>query len=609
MSPQTALIAWDGRDTRASADKQHGLTTVTLMVYGWAGGEEPTDAKPVKDAILTLYEVDTATVREPIAKFQVDIAGRSERGSQTAPFKLRKADWYKGDGGGSLKWQFQASGGGDNDRRKTADFVLYLGGRRFYLMVPTAHDEVSARWNTTYEIGWTVEHADGKDEHLTFEHALRVPVRDWVHRMRQLPGRFDDPLRKPAVAPSEAGSLDDLLLARLEHVKGLGVRGPDDVVDLDGLSFSRFLADPSARRAWIVERLKDVETFKEAATPIDSDPLNGPDFYDSDIAKAYWVIHDIGASGTPPSTAGDPKRARKTGGSVHGWMNWGGYYGAGRDFRRWGGGTVYQWSTSHGVTINPFIIGIENVPVVAFIKRKSRSGEDLLDYIREHGYDRAAVEAAGFEMRVTLRRSQQKLFDELELACVGYKKPRKRQLEEHGLKGTGRWWIVFHWTKAWMQAYAQLYVLASARAGHLLTVTAHMEMDRNCARDVIYPEVKANTSPLSKARLDAAATHTVMGKIARRPSDMHGDPYGIDMQTFYDEVSAQLMDMPGLGALGLVKGAVRYGIHPRRVTREPIHHDPPFAHPVTNGSSDDHVFPHQSNPKVERSTTMLQSYE
>ena len=44
-------------------------------------------------------------------------------------------------------------------------------------------------------------------------------------------------------------------------------------------------------------------------------------------------------------------------------------------------------------------------------------------------------------------------------------------------KGEGRFSIAgFTWSM--LETYADLYLLASARAGHLLTITTHCEIDR-----------------------------------------------------------------------------------------------------------------------------------
>lgn len=126
--------------------------------------------------------------------------------------------------------------------------------------------------------------------------------------MLAIPGRFDDPKR-------------------------------DRALEMDGTRFSEFLKGGN-RRAFAADWLKIRPGLARAAS------ARGGDLGNGDIAKAWFVIHDVGA-GTDGKLkddrfkASDPKTKNK--GAVHGFLNRLGDYAATKDFAKTASGTVYEF--------------------------------------------------------------------------------------------------------------------------------------------------------------------------------------------------------------------------------------------------------------------------
>jgi hypothetical protein len=574
-------------DGDAAADAADGLTTLSLFVPLW--GADLTVSKPVAME-LTLYELDSSTEREAIAKFSFKLLPPKKGGIN----RISKANWSKKGDGGDLKWWFEASPTKKavGEKRSVADFVLYLGGRIFYLKVPNPHDE-----KETYEIGFTLTGGGESLDVLLPVFSAKVPARNWVKRMRAIPGRFDDPERKPPV--TDLARIDEILLDRLGEVNAKTNRGDDDVVDLDGLSFDALLAPGKTRRGWIDSALATNQTYIDAGTHHRSgDRHDKPSWQGHDITKAFYIVHDVGRAVSGGIRYATPKVPRR--GTVHGYINWGGYYAAGRDFRRRANGVVWAGHCKLGRASANYLIGVEHVPVVAWVKKKNADGVTFLDYIEENGFVDADLSGAGFPY------ASGRSLGTRAIACVGYKPPLKGEFRDAGIRGKRTdYWLLSRWTQDLVDTLAELYVLASARAGHLLTITCHIETDRNLAYGRTFPEARAATrGEYTRAKYLSAGAGTLKKKLATSPRNLHGDPYGMDMQVVYDAISARLESMPGLGKLTLPAGHVRYGIHPRRVTQTPIHTSPPVAKHGGTSPTHKHTFPRQSNPTVETDSSL-----
>src|SRR5690606_1506725 len=116
-----------------------------------------------------------------------------------------------------------------------------------------------------------------------------------------------------------------------------------------------------------------------------------------------------------------------------------------------------------------------------------------------------------------------------EYACMGVgtgKHPKT------GKRGATLYW---KWPHATLDALADLYVFASARANHLLTITAHLECDRNLGFSQIhweYPHSPTWTKKLANAK--AGSGHA---KMREGPQNAHGDPYCLHLQVLYDKIT------------------------------------------------------------------------
>jgi hypothetical protein len=180
-----------------------------------------------------------------------------------------------------------------------------------------------------------------------------------------------------------------------------------------------------------------------------------------------------------------------------------------------------------------------------------------------------------------------------------------------GYKVYGKKVTYYKWTKAAFDVLADLYLLASARAGHLLTITVHKEMDRNLGRSVIWREYSAKELRAWDEKYNLAErVHKIneakqrgdkeeAGRLRKEnkhyltalyyPGDYHGDPAGFNIQALYDLITKKLN---ALGGRQLQIG-VRYGIHPRRICKE-------NGENIANSNSHLHEFPHQSDPMLKK---------
>jgi len=359
-----------------------------------------------------------------------------------------------------------------------------------------------------------------------------APGNPGVARMLALPGRFDDPAR-------------------------------DHAVEFDGLMIDEFLRGESPgafAKRWLAGR----PGLAAAAGKPRAD-LNA-----TDIAKAWFVIHDVGVGASLSDGRYDAARLRKEeederrnakngvkgarpyGYPVHGFLNRLGNYAALHDFAEARSGTVFEFATKRGKQIClGRTINIETVPdVETLIPPPAGSPpppQDADKYVSiGHAILTVERKVAGVKKRV-------KAFQ------------------------------YFKWTHEAFDVLADLYILASARAGHLLTVCAHKEMDRNLAKSVIWREHTA-----AEFRSGRASDGQSLVRARDNPSDYHGDPYAFDMQAFYDVIAKKLN---ALGGRQLPSGA-RFGVHPARLRK-------PNGADIGNLDGQKNTFPFQSSPKVD----------
>jgi hypothetical protein len=327
-----------------------------------------------------------------------------------------------------------------------------------------------------------------------------------LQRMLQLPGRFDDPKRDPAI-------------------------------DKDGTRFDLFLGGRSRRdfaSSWLAQRPGLAEAAREPMADLTA----------GDIAKAWFVIHDVGVKSSLSDRRFKAADKATKKGSVHGFLNRSGYYAATHDFSKDRKGTVYEFLSRKGKKIaGGTTINIETVPDI------------------ENGVADRADGSHGPPSNAN------------RYASIGYRKVGAKKVN------------YYKWTNAAFDILADLYILASARAGHLLTITAHKEMDRNLGRSVIWREYSA-------AEIRQAA-NKYLKKARDNPSDYHGDPFAFDVQALYDVITRKLN---ALGGTQMPPGA-RYGVHPLRLRTA-------GGADVGNGDGQLHEFPHQSDPRVKTDTKL-----
>lgn len=489
--------------------------------------------------------LDVPTRTDLLAEFELPLRPSKADG---AAWEVRKATYVQGKKR-SRKTKVQP---------KQADLAVTLGERTFYLQVPLmlgSHDEGS-----TLELGWTL--SDGTDtfERLGLGQGLLVPAKDWLRTVREIyrmpdgalvkrpdgkplknpivpptekMGRFSDPHRNPSVAPDDVE-------AKLESMTDAALKA-GGTVDVDGLRFNRFLADG-------VSRVDFVERFAEEGVMADAYAHTHPlwELSKRDMTMAYFIVHDVGIE------AARRRKDHYTSAKItshhrwlNGFLNHGGTYAVGRDFASPRTvGTVGEQVDS--AWFKPYTINIETVPVVYDLRPQPKKKKNT--------------------------KTSDEYSDD-DFACVGHRR-RKREGPDQ---------FVYHWTKVSMQALADIYIHCSARAGHLLTVTTHKEVDRNLGFARVFYEL--SPAQLRKARGGKK-------KARDKPRSMHRDPFGMDMQAFYDAITARLNSHPLLGGFKLPEG-VRYGIHPRRVTEA----DGAFGD-FEKASHEHHTFPYQSNPTV-----------
>ena len=416
-----------------------------------------------------------------------------------------------------------------------ADFELLLGEQRFGIRVPSEGRNVFSE-GAFFELGFRLEAAGEVYERLDPARVARVRV-DALHEVLSLGvvhpvvkhvrlGRFADPARNPTIQPDQVGELARWTRQALE-------RGGPRGVDADGLAFTLFV--PASRRRAELQRLRDGVPLRPAGAFLERMGLG-------DIKKAYFVIHDVGIAGPVKADRYGADQERVSSSSVNGFLNYDGTYAPARDFERSGGGTKYEW-LKFGRWSRPYVLGIECSPLVV-------RDDSAQDPSHSNGQGR--------------------------YACVA----------SNGEEGEqAQYW---KWTHALLDTLADLYVYASARAGHLLTITTHLEMDRNLSLGAMF-------FAYSEAELREGK-----GKVHRHgaylPRDSHGDPKGLDLQVLYDKITDRLNELiERLGGELRLPPGTRYGLCRERnlVLRE----DEALPRVAHNLDYHLHTFPQQSHPE------------
>ena len=318
----------------------------------------------------------------------------------------------------------------------------------------------------------------------------------------------------------------------------------DAAVEMDGTKFDEFLNSRN-RREFITKWLDEHPALKDAASEPNADLKTG------DIIKAWFVVHDVGAGATLTDKRFKANQPATKSGAVHGFLNRAGYYAATHDFTKNRQGTVYEFLSKKGRELTGGrTINIETVPDIEKGVADNPDGS--------HGQP-----------------SNAGLY-----ASIGYK---RIYTKVKGKTVYSKKVDYYKWTKTALDVLADLYIFASARARHLLTITAHKELDRNLARSVIWREYTAAEVRAGKGKHWDTVRDT--------PSNYHGDPHCFNMQALYDLITQKLN---ALGGKQMPAGA-RYGVHPRRLCKAD-------GEDVGNGDGQLHEFPHQSDPNVKRDT-------
>ena len=528
-----------------------GIPTLSFHLKEWVGVPEA----GVKNVMLTLYECDypdpprlgaQPTSKDQIAKVRFNLEKNDQEAEEgkpePPPWKISRA-------------KVLAQHVGPGRRKKDGDFALYLGGKTsFKLQVPQPAGDIHQE-GEYWEVGFTLEHDSVQPiEELGNGMTGRLPL-DSVADMLKLHikptggmstanggahdpktvklGRFNGPGRNPQVDPEDAATPK-----MLEKVKE-ALKSPP--ADLDGLRFENFLIDRHKRREFVEEL-----TAKITLAPCK--PQHELALSTGDFQKAFFIIHDVGweVDSQKSKTLGSATHSRnmsnvRAKAGVHGYVNMDGSLVLVKDFAyRRGAGVVYS-SVSMGKWLHDYVIGLETFP----------------------GGTLTQPEA-----------------DE-QIACVGWGSDWKTKKEA---------W--FRWTKNLVGGLADLYILASARANHLLTVTCHVECDRNLSHSQVFHEY-------GKATLQSkAAGSDLWDKIYNRPQDMHGDPYGLDLQVLYDAITERLNTMEGLGRWKLPATGIRYGMHPERLFEGTKKDSKGYRKVQRTGDSQLHSFPWQSEQEI-----------
>lgn len=461
-------------------------------------------------------------------------------------------------------------------RKESADFGLYLGGgTTIWIKVPLRLHRFH-REGFFFEVGLVLE-AKGQPAYERLEwgkHArvyadrvrksLRISTKvtgafkvGGPERKNDVLGRFNDPKRNPSVEPKQ--------LRTLERATGKAIRaqragGPP--ADVDGLRFFYWDRTPFKPGA----REETIDTIVDGSASLQQAIADAPDkdpFLKGDIEKAYFVIHDVGMDGARLATDFWKPGKRVSKKHVHGFLNKDGSFALGHDFFEKGAGVVYQ-GTSMGAWIKWLMINLETTPVV-----ETHDGDT--DWTGK------------------------------KYACMGVgqgKNPNKNPKKKADNRKPSKVTLYWKWPHSLLDALADLYIFASARADHLLTITTHLECDRNVAYSQVhyeYPKSKRLKKKLKNAK--SGSGHAGMRD---GPGNVHGDPYCFPLQILYDKITERLNGLAEASSFKLViPTGARYGIHPDRILHQDGRDFSKLVRKMGNRSDAIHTFPHQSHPTPE----------
>ncbi len=469
-----------------------GPPVLSFQVSRWTA-----EGDRIKGAELTLYECDyddewSPGRRDPSSKKQV---------AQVTFDLVRNTDQSK-----SPRVEWLVTNPKLVSGAKGKDVVLYLGGEgkkriAFSLAVPrdatTFHDE-----GPDLEIGWTfkagtappIERLDTLETQsstITIVEPLALLL---GLKHTKTVGRFSDINRNPPVAPADAyATLDDTTLGILRDPKG---KRP---VDVDGLRFSNFVP-PQKRRAVIRELMAGIRIAQHEGKKLTADDQKFKEecWKDGDIRTAYFVLHDI-------ANERDVVVKKKVNGVMKNvTMKTGPYAPNGNDDRK----TTRDFAV--GRTASGFV-NMNGSVVLVFDMSSTKTGGkkpwSLYRWAANHSVAYESFPVCTQDDNDTDKSDDPKNTYDYKHVSIGYDERANTYVK---------------WPTTIIETWAKLYILASARAAHLLTVTTHKEFGQA----------------------------------------EHGDPRCFDVQVLYDEITKQLNALSSAqgGSLQLPVG-VRYGIN------------------------------------------------
>jgi hypothetical protein len=553
---------------KRGAWRKEALPEVTFTVDRWKE-VDALGAKQSLDAVLTLYDIDsTEQLKGSKGDPKADtVFGRVklkltklEDGSIAASI-VKKGEMLELKKEERLE-DFYLKDTKDNVGK--ADFAVRIGANRILYRLGRAdlHDELA---NGGVEIGFTLE--EGGEAGRIYKglpplSPTFIDVSEPIADMLALPDRFSDPGRKPPLATDVAATKHE------EETLKLMKAGAD--VDVDGLRFEKLLDGSMSRRQFIEKMLqtkgfsmtsKTYELFDGQKDPWLDDPKKdvlSQEWTSGDIVKAFFVIHDIGILSNnrkyvhyqadtrsirfkaKKGTSGDTK-ADVYPTAVHGFLNWSGVYAPAWNFYRDKRGTKNSFGGNPDPAWAPFTLEHETHPIPFY-----RPGpNDLSKALAELG-DPGSKYFDNIPPKMPKGMDKSEAPQEFNWSCLTWthafegwgdrRKVGKAACKPDPKKGEK---VIFFAgsPEPFLLGLVDLYLLASARAGHLLTITTHNEVDRS-----------------------------IHGG--------HDDPAGIELQALYDLITERIsktgkQKLPGLGGLDVPVG-VRYGQHPRRHSAEPI---------------------------------------
>jgi hypothetical protein len=606
IEPATDSHAFLVSDHGAAGARVKKKDVVTFTIARLKGHTPTAPRAALKGVKLTVWECDyddawklDEKTTEPIAVLTLDLVPNKDLATNKDAPHWMVSGYVVEEVYHAFKYLARKKGDSippDAEREASAHFYLFLGAAKGGgVFVPLRirpgenyHDE-----GEQYEVGMTLEHPSldpriDRRDHKATANALVAAV-DTLQHSRQLAtpplgamkkvlpakdadgnptlmGRFNDPKRNPSVHPLAAH-------VALEMITATALDGPDPV-DVDGIHFMRFVHEKK-RREFIEDLTKQLVA---KVVPGDAEVTN--QVSTADTEKAYFVIHEIASGLTgkaPPPFDSTAQRAKAS--AVNGWVNADGKYTVCYDLSAGMSGAVYAAVDQLGAkwALNYFV-GFETVSVT--------TADELTDA------ELARYPTWGWGK--------------------SHREDRTKPTDEKGNYPTVTVNpAYFHYSSELLDTLVDLYVLASARCNHLLTVTCHVEIDRNMMYSGVYETYGA---PALKARYADGKGSKVWVDLLSNPSNVHGDPYGFDPQVFYDRITARLI---GLGATKWASRAplltaahkdrkLRYGVNPNRIVEDKDTRVGPKTKRVyrrtrTNSSGDLLTFPWQSaDPPFEK---------